>query len=49
VRLLRCLAMSLHRICKLARPMETPLCRMCFLFFHSHRLCHRRETIIYSK
>ena len=24
------LAASTHRICKLARPMETPLCRMCF-------------------
>jgi hypothetical protein len=23
-----------HRICNLARPMETPLCRMCFLFLH---------------
>lgn len=40
---------SFHRICKSARPMETPLCRMCFLFLHLRWLCNRRETIIYSK
>lgn len=27
---------SFHRICNSARPMETPLCRMCFLFLHSY-------------
>ncbi len=26
-----------HRICNKARPMETPLCRMCFLFLHLRR------------
>ncbi len=38
-----------HRICNLARPMETPLCRMVFLFLHSLWLYNHGETIIYSK
>ena len=33
-----------HLICKLARLVETPLCRMCFLFLHAQRLCDRGET-----
>lgn len=40
---------SFHRFCNLARRVETPLCRMCFLFLHAHRICNRCETIIYSK
>lgn len=28
---------SFHRICVHAGPMETPLCRMCFLFLHRQR------------
>jgi len=38
-----------YRICNLAGPMESPLCRMCFLFLHAQRFCDRYETIIYSK
>ena len=38
-----------HRICKLARPMETPLCRMCFLFLHQHKFFYFCVTSIYSK
>ena len=38
-----------HRICKLARPMETPLCRMIFLFLHQPWFNTTAKTIIYSK
>src|SRR3712207_3730418 len=34
---------------KLPRPMETPLCRMCFLFLHQQRACNCCETIISVK
>ena len=36
-----------HRICELARPMETPLCRMCFLFLHAPRPLWAKASRLY--